>query len=108
MGAELPAGGGLLDRLEKQANEKWLKEVVIRIVQSGRAYSLGNNRSNYLPNILAQDPDRPKRFGAKSVKTTFERLVCSDTITIRPARDPVHRRFVDRVVAVDGHNLQAE
>ena len=100
--------GGLIDRLEKQANERWLKEAVIRVVQSRRSYSLGNNRSNYLPNILAQQPDRPKGFGAKSVRATFERLVCSDSITVRQARDPAQRRFVDRVVAVDGHNLQAE
>jgi hypothetical protein len=35
-------------------------------------------------------------------------LVCSDSITVRQARDPAQRRFVDRVVAVDGHNLQAD
>jgi len=104
---DLPAGG-LIDRFEKQANERWLKEAVIRVVQSGRSYSLGNNRSNYLPNILAQQSDRPKGFGAKSVRATFERLVCSDSITVRQARDPAQRRFVDRVVAVDGHNLQAD
>lgn len=99
---------GMVEHLEQRANERWLMEAVVRIVQSGRAYTLANNRSNYLPNLVAQEPDRPKRFGAKSVRATFERLVCSDTIAIRDVYNPAKGRSCSRVVAVDGHNLQAE
>lgn len=96
-----------VDRIEQRANERWLMEAAIRIVESGRAYSVANNQTNYLPNLLAQEEDRPKRFGERSIKGTFERLVCSDIITVRQVRDPSKGRWTDRVLAINGHNLSA-
>lgn len=99
---------GMVEHIEQRANERWLMDSIIRIVQSGRAYSTASNQPNYLPKLLARESDRPKRFGEGGIKSTFERLVCSDIIVIRSVRDPARGRCVDRVVGVAGHNLQAE
>jgi RecA-family ATPase len=98
---------GMVEHIEQRANERWLMNAVVRIVQSGRGYSTASNQPTYLPNLLAQESDRPKGFGDKSIKTTYERLVCSDIIVIRKVRDRSKGRCIDRVVAVDGHNLEA-
>jgi RecA-family ATPase len=98
---------GMVEHIEQRANERWLMNAVVRVVQSGRVYSTASNQPTYLPNLLAQELDRPKRFGEKSIKTTYERLVCSDIIVIREVRDRSKGRSIDRVIAVDGHNLEA-
>lgn len=97
----------IVDHIEQRANERWLMNAVVRVVHSGRVYSTASNQPMYLPNLLAQQLDRPKRFGEKSIKTTYERLVCSDIIVIREVHDRSKGRSIDRVIAVDGHNLEA-
>lgn len=94
------AGGDFVDYLDSRARERWLQDAVIDLVRGGREYSTAYNSPHYVPRLLASREDRPRGFGARSVKDTYQTLTARDVIRVRERHDGRRGRVIARIVAV--------
>lgn len=100
--------GGSGSGTDQRRNEQWLKDAIIKHVQAGKPYSVSNNAQNSLIKILARADNRPKGFGMKAIKDAFLRFTANDVITTEYQRNSRRGCDVERIVSVDGIQLDGE
>lgn len=95
-----------LDRMSDASNVRWLKDEIVAVCREGVSYSTGSSQPTYLPKVIARRPGRPKRYGAKAIAVDYLTMLANGVIRLAGVHDTRSGRTVERVVAVNGVQLE--
>ena len=97
--------GGVVERIEQNAAERWFLDQVRAIATAGQRYATEHNSPYCVPKIVSKLRERPRRTGQKACKTLWEQLTARQEIKLVPGRCPHTRKPVTRIGEVSGVHI---